>query len=71
MRRPAVTLTAGVAVLALLAAPAIGMRLGMPGARVVDKGQSSRDGYDLVTKAFGPGAAAPIFITTPPPPRRR
>ena len=51
--------------LALLAAPAIGMRLGMPGARVVDKGQSSRDGYDLVTKAFGPGAAAPIFITTP------
>ncbi len=65
MRRPAVTLGAGIAVLGLLAAPAIGMRLGMPGARVVDKGQSSRDGYDLVTKAFGPGAAAPIFITTP------
>jgi RND superfamily putative drug exporter len=41
------------------------MRLGMPGAHVVDKGQSSRDGYDMVTAAFGPGAAAPIFITAP------
>ncbi len=64
MRRPARTLTAGIALLALLAAPAIGMHLGMPGARIVDKGQSSRDGYDLVTNAFGPGAAAPVFITT-------
>jgi RND superfamily putative drug exporter len=41
------------------------MHLGMPGAHVVDKGQSSRDGYDMVTTAFGPGAAAPIFITAP------
>ncbi len=63
MRRPAVTLTAGLVVLLALAAPALGMRLGMPGARVVDEGRSSRDGYELLVDAFGPGAAAPLFVT--------
>jgi RND superfamily putative drug exporter len=41
------------------------MRLGMPGARVVDEGRSSRDGYELVVDAFGPGAAAPLYVTVP------
>jgi RND superfamily putative drug exporter len=65
LKRPGRTLAAGLALLLVLAAPALGMRLGMPGAHVVDKGQESRDGYDLVTEAFGPGAAGPIFITAP------
>ena len=65
LKRPGLTLAAGIGVLMLLAAPAVGMHLGMPGARVVDQGQSSRDGYDVVTDAFGPGAAAPILITAP------
>ena len=65
LKRPGRTLAAGLALLLLLAGPALGMRLGMPGAHVVDKGASSRDGYDMVTAAFGPGAAAPIFITAP------
>jgi putative drug exporter of the RND superfamily len=64
LRRPAVTLAAGVTLLAVLAAPALGMRLGMPGARVVDPGHTSRDGYDTLVASFGPGAAAPLFITT-------
>ena len=64
-RRPAVTLAIGLTLLVALAAPAIGMRLGMPGARVVDEGRSSRDGYELLVDAFGPGAAAPAFITVP------
>jgi len=64
LRRPALTLVVGLVLLLGLAAPALGMRLGMPGAPVVDRGHSSRDGYDLVTKGFGPGAAAPLFITT-------
>ncbi|MEO8694165.1 MAG: MMPL family transporter [Acidimicrobiales bacterium] len=63
LRRPAITLVLGLGLLLGLAAPAVGMRLGMPGARVVDTGQSSRDGYDAVTAAFGPGAAAPLFVT--------
>ena len=65
LERPKLTLAMGLGLLLLLAAPAIGMRLGMPGARVVDEGRSSRDGYELVVGAFGPGAAAPVFITTP------
>ncbi len=63
MRRPGRTLAVGLGILLLLAAPSLGMRLGMPGARVVDHGQQSRDGYDTVVEAFGPGASAPLFVT--------
>ena len=63
MRRPGITLATGLGVLLLLAAPALGMNLGMPGARVVDEGRSSRDGYELLVSSFGPGAAAPLFVT--------
>ncbi len=65
LKRPGITLAIGLAVLLALAAPALGMKLGMPGARVVDEGRSSRDGYDQLVAAFGPGAAAPIFVTVP------
>ncbi len=65
MRRPAVTLVAGLAMLLLLAAPALGMRLGMPAAGVVDRGAQGRDGYDMALESFGPGAAAPLFIIAP------
>jgi len=63
MRRPRLTMAVGIGLLLVLAAPALGMRLGMPGARVVDRGAQSRDGYETVVESFGPGAAAPIFIT--------
>jgi putative drug exporter of the RND superfamily len=63
MRRPGATLAAGLGLLLLLAGPAFGMRLGMPAAAVVDRGAQSRDGYDAVTAAFGPGAAAPLLLT--------
>jgi RND superfamily putative drug exporter len=65
MRRPGATLAAGLGILLLLATPALGMHLGMPGARVVDRGEQSRDGYETVVDAFGPGAAAPLFVTVP------
>jgi len=65
LRRPAVVLAIGVVVLGVLVLPAFGMHLGMPGARVVDPGNTSRDGYELVVKDFGPGAAAPAFVTVP------
>jgi RND superfamily putative drug exporter len=65
MRRPGVTLAAGLGMLLLLAAPALGMRLGMPAAGVVDRGEQSRDGYDAIVDAFGPGAPAPMFATVP------
>ncbi|MCB0970315.1 MAG: MMPL family transporter [Acidimicrobiales bacterium] len=62
---PGRTLAVGLALLLLLAVPAVGMRLGMPGARVVDEGRSSRDGYELLVGSFGAGAAAPVFVTVP------
>ncbi|HVX19304.1 MAG TPA: MMPL family transporter [Acidimicrobiales bacterium] len=65
LERPGTVLVLGLVLLGGLAAPAIGMRLGMPSAHVVDTGHGSRDGYDLLVHAFGPGAAAPVFITTP------
>jgi RND superfamily putative drug exporter len=65
LRRPGAVLAVGLVVLGALAVPALGMRLGMPGARVVDRGHTSRDGYDLLVAGFGPGAAAPAFVTVP------
>ena len=63
LRHPGRTLTIGLVVLGALAAPAFGMKLGMPGARVVDEGRTSRDGYDMVVESFGPGAAGPAYVT--------
>ncbi len=65
LRRPATILAIGLLVLGALAVPALGMKLGMPGARVVDRGNTSRDGYEMLVTSFGDGAAAPAFITVP------
>jgi putative drug exporter of the RND superfamily len=65
LRKPGSVLAIGLVVLGALIAPALGMHLGMPGARVVDTGHTSRDGYDMLVAAYGPGAASPVFITTP------
>ncbi len=65
LRRPGTVLAIGLLLLGLLVLPAVGMHLGMPGARVVDRGRTSRDGYELLVKSFGPGAAAPAFVTVP------
>jgi RND superfamily putative drug exporter len=65
LQHPGRTLALGLVLLGLLAVPALGMRLGMPGARVVDEERSSRDGYEMVVESFGPGAAGPMYVTTP------
>ena len=65
LRRPGTVLAIGIVVLGALVLPAVGIHLGMPGARVVDQGHTSRDGYDTLVQSFGPGAAAPVFITVP------
>ena len=63
--KPRRTLFLGLVLLLGLAAPALGMDLGMPDARVVDSGAQSRDGYDAAVAAFGDGGVAPLFITAP------
>ena len=59
LRRPARCSRSGWCSSGCSSCPPSGMNLGMPGARVVDPGRTSRDGYDLLVEAFGPGAAAP------------
>jgi RND superfamily putative drug exporter len=63
LRRPGRVLALGLILLGALIVPAFGMKLGMPGARVVDEGKTSRDGFETLIEAFGPGAAGPAFIT--------
>ena len=63
LKRPGVVLATGLVLLGALAAPAFGMRLGMPGARVVDEGRTSRDGYEMLISSFGPGSAGPVYVT--------
>jgi putative drug exporter of the RND superfamily len=55
-RRPLVAGLAALAVLLVLAAPAIGLRFGMPDAGNGPTELTSRRAYDLVSDAFGPGA---------------
>jgi RND superfamily putative drug exporter len=58
-------LAIGIVLLGVLIVPAFGLRLGMPGARVVDEGRTSRDGYELLVAGFGAGAAGPALVTVP------
>ncbi|MEU1408176.1 MMPL family transporter [Streptomyces sp. NPDC005728] len=65
-RHPWRYLCAGTAVLALLALPALSMRLGHVDASADPEGTTSRTAYDLITDArgpgFGPGANAPLTV---------
>ncbi|MGD9792608.1 MAG: MMPL family transporter [Acidimicrobiia bacterium] len=53
--RPVAWLIAGIAVMAVLAIPAAGMRLGLPDAGTDSTSTTQRRAYDLVTAGFGPG----------------
>jgi putative drug exporter of the RND superfamily len=64
-RRPLVYGAGAAAILALLAAPALALRTGMPSILVVPQDASSRQGYELIRQAFGPGFVAPLRIVTP------
>jgi len=64
-RRPLVYGAGAASVLALLAAPALALRTGMPSILVVPGDASSRQGYELVRQAFGPGFLAPLQVVTP------
>jgi RND superfamily putative drug exporter len=63
VRKPGLALLAGLFLVGALIIPVFGMRLGMPDGRVVETGRTSRDGYELVTAAFGEGVAGPILVT--------
>jgi putative drug exporter of the RND superfamily len=61
-RRPWTAAIVAGAILLLLAAPALGMRLGFPDAGNDPPETMTRQAYDLITEGFGPGANGPIVI---------
>ncbi|MFI6870845.1 MMPL family transporter [Nocardia sp. NPDC050406] len=61
-KAPALTLAASVVVLGLLAAPAAGLELGLPGGDSNPKGSSTREAYELQTKGFGEGSNGTLMV---------
>jgi putative drug exporter of the RND superfamily len=66
-RRPGLFGAIAVAALLLLAAPALGLRTGMPSILAVPDDSSSRQAYELVQESFGPGAPAQLQVVVPEP----
>ncbi|MEI5522058.1 MMPL family transporter [Streptomyces brasiliscabiei] len=60
--RPWKALILSTAVLGLLAAPALGMRLGMPDDSTAPAGSTQRIAYDTLSKGFGPGYNGPLTV---------
>ena len=56
---------AALALLLVLALPVFSLKTAMPSIKVVPSGDSSRQGYEAVQKAFGPGATGPLQIVAP------
>jgi len=64
-RRPLRYGLPALAVLVLLALPAVGLETGMPSIKVVPEEDGSRAGYASVQDAFGPGAPGTLQIVAP------
>lgn len=64
-RRPWAAGALVLAALAVLAAPVLGLRTGMPSIAIIPTDQSARAGYTQVTQAFGPGAPGMLQVVTP------
>ena len=64
VRRPAASLLVGVIALLALAAPALAMRLGQNDAGSESTGNPTRQAYDMVSAAFGPGTNGPIVVVS-------
>jgi RND superfamily putative drug exporter len=61
-RRPWTAALVGVAALAALCLPALGMRLGLADAGNGAPDRTSRQAYDLLAKGFGPGFNGPLLV---------
>lgn len=64
-RRPLPYALVAVVALTVLALPVFSLDTGMPSIKVVPNGDTSRQGYEQVQHAFGPGATGPVQIVTP------
>jgi putative drug exporter of the RND superfamily len=61
-RRPAVTAIAATALMLVLAAPALGLRLASSDAGNDPSGQTTRKAFDLLATGFGPGFNGPLQV---------
>jgi putative drug exporter of the RND superfamily len=61
-RRPAFTAIAATALMLVLAAPALGLRLASSDAGNDPAGQTTRHAFDLLAKGFGPGFNGPLQL---------
>jgi putative drug exporter of the RND superfamily len=61
-QRPLLAAVGATALLLALAAPALGLRLGLADAGTDQKSQTTRKAYDLVSRGFGPGFNGPLFV---------
>jgi RND superfamily putative drug exporter len=61
-RRPLPVLIGGLAILLLLAAPVLHLRLGFADAGTNPPDSTTRKAYDLLADGFGPGASSPLIV---------
>jgi putative drug exporter of the RND superfamily len=64
-RRPLALGAVALTALVLLALPVLGLRTSMPSIKVVPEDDGSRQGYEQVQAAFGPGAPGALQIVVP------
>lgn len=62
-RMPVVTVVISLLVIAVLAIPARDLALGLSDNGSAEPGSSQRETYDLISRDFGPGYNAPLFVT--------
>jgi putative drug exporter of the RND superfamily len=60
--RPWTATTVAVALLAVLAAPTLDIRLGQPDVGQLPKDTTARQAYDTLAEGFGPGYAGPLLV---------
>lgn len=66
-RRPLVFAVVSLAALALLAVPALDLRLGFADAGTRPAGDTTRQAYDLMADGFGPGTNGPLLVAVDTP----
>ncbi len=62
IRRPLATLTAAVAVVGVLALPALDLHLGLPDQGTYPEHTTQRQAYDAIADGFGPGFNGPLVV---------